>query len=64
MLFKDAGLASSGGEARRLIAGGGARINDEKVDSDQRIVTIADVGAEGHIKLSAGKKKHALVVVE
>lgn len=64
VLFKDAGLASSGGEARRLIAGGGARINDEKVDSDQRIVTIADVGAEGHIKLSAGKKKHALVVVE
>lgn len=64
VLFKDAGLAASGGEARRLIAGGGARINDEKVDSDQRIVTIADVGAEGHIKLSAGKKKHALVVVE
>ncbi|MFN7114334.1 MAG: tyrosine--tRNA ligase [Alphaproteobacteria bacterium] len=62
MLFKDAGLAASGGEARRLIAGGGARINDEKIDSDQRIVTINDIGAEGSIKLSAGKKKHALVV--
>lgn len=63
VLFKDAGLAASGGEARRLIAGGGARINDEKVDNDQRIVTLADVGNDGHIKLSAGKKKHALVVV-
>jgi tyrosyl-tRNA synthetase len=62
MLFKDAGLAASGGEARRLIAGGGARINDEKIDSDQRIVTINDIGAEGSIKLSDGKKKHALVV--
>lgn len=62
-LFKDAGLAASGGEARRLIAGGGARINDEKVDSDQRIVTLDDLGAEGSIKLSAGRKKHALVLV-
>lgn len=62
-LFKDAGLAASGGEARRLIAGGGARINDEKVDSDQRMVTLDDLGAEGSIKLSAGKKKHALVLV-
>ncbi|MDP2207060.1 MAG: tyrosine--tRNA ligase [Alphaproteobacteria bacterium] len=62
-LFKDAGLAASGGEARRLIAGGGARLNDEKIDNDQRIVTIDDLGAEGSIKLSAGKKKHALVVV-
>ena len=63
MLFKDAGLAASGGEARRLIAGGGARINDAKVENDQRIVTLDDVNGEGSIKLSAGKKKHALVIV-
>lgn len=61
-LFKDAGLAASGGEARRLIAGGGARINDQKVESDQRLITLQDIGQEGAIKLSAGKKKHALVV--
>jgi tyrosyl-tRNA synthetase len=63
VLFKDAGLAASGGEARRLIAGGGARVNDEKVDSDQRLITLSDLNAEKTIKLSAGKKKHALVVV-
>lgn len=62
-LFKDAGLAASGGEARRLIAGGGARINDQKVDNDQRMVTLDDLDAGNVIKLSAGKKKHALVVV-
>ncbi|TAL28042.1 MAG: tyrosine--tRNA ligase [Alphaproteobacteria bacterium] len=63
ILFKDAGLAASGGEARRLIAGGGARVNDEKVESDQRMITLSDLNAEKTIKLSAGKKKHALVVV-
>ena len=62
-LFKNAGLASSGGEARKLIAGGGARINDEKVDSDQFLVTLANLNADKVIKLSAGKKKHVLVVV-
>ena len=63
ILFKEAGLASSGGEAKRLIAGGGARINDERVSSDLRPVTLGDLDAEQTIKLSAGKKKHVLVVV-
>ncbi len=61
-LFKDAGLAASGSEARRLIAGGGARINDEKVESDTTLITTAHV-VDGQIKLSAGKKKHVLVKV-
>jgi tyrosyl-tRNA synthetase len=60
-LFKDAGLAASGGEARRLIAGGGAKVNDQKIDSDTRLITIADL-QDHKIKLSAGKKKHALIV--
>jgi len=63
MLFKDAGLAASGSEARRLIAGGGARINDEKVESEQQIVNLDHLSAEKTIKLSAGKKKHMLVIV-
>ncbi|MDE1152373.1 MAG: tyrosine--tRNA ligase [Micavibrio sp.] len=62
VLFKDAGLAASGGEARRLIAGGGARVNDEKVESDTRVISLADLNGPS-IKLSAGKKKHALVIV-
>lgn len=62
VLFKDAGLAASGGEARRLIAGGGARVNDEKVESDTVVISLSHL-RDGAIKLSAGKKKHALIVV-
>jgi len=62
VLFKDAGLVASGGEARRLIAGGGAKVNDMKVESDQQIISLADMNTEQVIKLSAGKKKHALVM--
>ncbi len=62
-LFKDAGLASSNGEARRLIKGGGARINDVKIESEDRLVTLDDFANENTAKLSAGKKRHALVTV-
>ncbi len=61
-LFKEAGLASSGGEARRLISGGGARINDEKIEDEQQVITLANL-AGSTLKLSAGRKKHALVIV-
>jgi len=60
-LFVRAGLAASNGEARRLIKGGGARINDAVVASEMQPVSLADLDAEGHIKLSAGRKRHALV---
>ena len=59
-LFKDAGLCKSSGEARRLIKGGGAKINDEKIDKEERLVTLDDLGQDDTIKLSAGKKRHAL----
>ena len=60
-LFKRAGLATSNGEARRLIKGGGGRINDAVIDSEVRMVTPADLTDDRVIKLSAGKKRHALV---
>jgi tyrosyl-tRNA synthetase len=60
-LLRRAGLAASNGEARRLIKGGGGRINDRTVESETQLVTSADLLAEGVIKLSAGKKRHALV---
>lgn len=59
-LLKDSGLAASNGEARRLIQGGGARVNDEPVESDAFMCTPEQL-QDGSIKLSAGKKKHALV---
>jgi tyrosyl-tRNA synthetase len=60
-LFRRAGLTASNGEARRLIKGGGAKINDAPVADEALSVTSALLSADGVIKLSAGKKKHALV---
>jgi tyrosyl-tRNA synthetase len=60
-LFVRAGLAASGKDAKRLILEGGARVNDEIVTD-----TALRFGA-GHLaeplKLTAGKKRHALVVL-
>ena len=60
-LMRRAGLAGSNGEARRLIKGGGGRLNDVAIGGETALVTLADVNADGVIKLSAGKKRHALV---
>ena len=60
-LFTKAGLSASNGEARRLIKGGGAKINDVPVTDESSTVSMADVNTDGVIKLSAGKKRHALV---
>jgi tyrosyl-tRNA synthetase len=60
-LLHRAGLAASKSEARRLIKGGGARVNGEAIADDAAVLTTADMTREGYIKLSAGKKKHALV---
>jgi tyrosyl-tRNA synthetase len=60
-LFARAGLAASNGEARRLVRGGGARLNDVVVADETRPVSLADLGPEGVLKLSAGRKRHALV---
>ena len=58
-LFVRTGLASSGKDAKRLVADGGARLNDEPV-KDAGLMLGAVSFAEP-IKLSAGKKRHALV---
>lgn len=58
-LFVRAGLAASGKEAKRLIDGGGARVNDEAMTDTGRMFVTGDF-ANGPLKLSAGKKRHAL----
>ena len=55
-------LTATRGETKRLIAQGGARVNDEAVSGENIILTSKDV-KDGTIKLSAGKKKHALIRV-
>jgi tyrosyl-tRNA synthetase len=55
-LFHRVGLAASGGEARRLIRGGGARLNDAVIGDEAQIIA-----SDQTIKLSAGRKQHVLV---
>jgi tyrosyl-tRNA synthetase len=51
------GLVASKGEARRLIKGGGARIEGDKVSDEAAVVTV---GATP-VRLSAGKKAHGVL---
>lgn len=56
-----AGLAASNGEARRHIHSGAVRVNDEPATDDRATLGTAALLPEGVIKLSVGKKKHALL---
>ena len=58
-LIVKSGLAASGKEAKRLIAEGGAKLNDDTIDNAGLMISAANLGTP--IKLSAGKKRHALV---
>lgn len=59
-LFIDIGFCQSGGEARRLIQGGGARLNDMTITLETYTISPADFH-EGKVKISAGKKKYGIV---
>ncbi len=56
-LMVAAGLAKSKGEARRLIRGGGAYVNGERIDDEERLFRTADL-KEGALVLRAGKKRY------
>ncbi len=60
-LFVRSGLVKSGKEARRLVADGGARMNDEAVTDPGQVLEAGDLSAP--VKLSAGKKRHALALL-
>ena len=62
-LLRETGLAKSNSEARRLIRGGGARVNDQRFGDETGTVGPDDLTTDGTIKLSAGRKRHALVRV-
>ena len=59
-LLRRTGLAASNGEARRLIRGGGARLNEVKVEDDAMQVGV-DQLVDDRLLLSAGRKRHAWV---
>ena len=60
-LFHQAGLSESRTEARKLIKGGGGRLNDKPIASDTAVIRDGDLGPDGTLKLSAGRKRHVLV---
>ena len=59
-LLVESGLVASNGEARRLIRGRGARLNDAPVLTEDAVVRAADL-RDGAAKLSAGRKQHRLI---
>ena len=61
--YKLVGLAESNGEVRRLISQGGARLNDSPLSSPDYLITSADLNSQGFVKISSGKKRHALLRV-
>ena len=56
------GFAKSNGEARRIIRGGGARLNDQAITNEETGLKPADF-VDGKAKISAGKKRHALIIL-
>ena len=61
-LFTEVGLTPSRREAKRLIEQGGLYVNDERIDTVERLLTVKDLGPDGGMLLKAGKKKFHRVV--
>lgn len=58
-MLAQSGLTASGKEAKRLIAEGGLRLNNDAVADPQRMLTADEIG-EG-MKVSLGRKKHRML---
>jgi tyrosyl-tRNA synthetase len=54
-------LVASSSEARRQVKGGGLKVNDAAVTDERAQLGLADLSAEGVVKLSFGRKKHVLL---
>ncbi|MBE7450578.1 MAG: tyrosine--tRNA ligase [Kofleriaceae bacterium] len=63
-LLVRSGLASSKGEARRLIGQGGVSLGDERVAGVERAAGVADLGTESYLLLRKGAKHYRLVRVK
>lgn len=60
-LFLRAKLAESKSAVRRLIQGGGVKVNDVKLTDEGYCLSQSDFDIGGHVKLSSGKKTHVLL---
>ena len=59
--FIEIGLVQSKGEVRRLIRGGGARLNNDPITDENRLLSADDFDGDGRAQISAGKKRRALL---
>ena len=59
-LFVQSGLASSGKDAKRLFKNGGAKLQGETILDPNRTVSVKDL-SDGSLRISAGRKRHALI---
>ena len=59
--LRRAGLVESNGEAKRHIKAGAVAVNNAIVSDEQASLSEADISADNVIKLSVGKKRHALL---
>ncbi len=60
-LFQEAGLCSSRGEARRLIAQGGGYVNDRQIVAFDDKIGLLDADEKGEIRLRKGKKRYVIL---
>jgi tyrosyl-tRNA synthetase len=60
-LLTTSGLTQSNSESRRLIKGGGCRINDDSIKDEMTMIGNKNLDNNGLIKLSAGKKRPVLI---
>ncbi len=63
-LLAESGLASSKGDARRAIEGGGMYLNNARVESVDAMVTVDDAIEGRFLVLRKGKKSYMLVQLE
>ncbi len=63
-LFIRLELANTKSEVRRLIKGGGAKLNGEKITEEDFQVDLSAFDGKQELKLSSGKKKHGIIFLE
>lgn len=63
-LFIRLEMAKTKSEVRRLIKGGGAKLNDTKITDENFVVDRASFDGKEDLKLSSGKKKHGIIFIE
>lgn len=61
VLLSESGLASSNGEARRLVRGKGCKVNDTVIEDENDLLSRKDLQESNVLKLSVGKKRHILI---